>query len=107
MSHITLAQKPVLEHGAESRRDRHCEPECHSVVYQSLHHKQQRNVRLGYRLKEPVIIEEMIVLGVSAEGKVRVQNKSEIARPVIMSSVSFRPERGTSRKVVRSDKQRT
>ncbi len=92
MSHITLAQKLVLEHGAESRRDRHCEPECHSVVYQSLHHKQQRNVRLGYRLKEPVFFEEMLVLGVSDEGKVRVQNKREITRHVITFSVSFRAE---------------
>ena len=58
MSHVTLAQKIVLQHRAKRRRDRHRELERDSVAHQPLHHDEQRNVSLADRLEEPVFFEE-------------------------------------------------
>src|SRR4029450_13088064 len=38
MLHVTLAQKPILKHRAEGRRDRHGELERHTLIDQALHH---------------------------------------------------------------------
>ena len=78
MSHVTLAQKLISEHGAERRRDRHGKLERHAVVYQSLHHLQQRNVSLGDRFEEPFFFKEMLVLRMPDKRKMRVENESEV-----------------------------
>ena len=87
MTHIALAQQFVLQHGAECRRDRHRELERHAIIDQSLHHPKQRNVSLGDGLKEPVFFEEMLMLGMPNEGKMRVQNEREIAGPHFRSQI--------------------
>ena len=78
MAHVALAQKLVLQHRAQGRRERHGEFERHIVVHQPLHHLQKRDVRLGDGLEEPIFLEKMLVLGVPNERQVRVQNEREI-----------------------------
>jgi hypothetical protein len=89
MSQVTLAQKLVLQHSAKRGRERHRELEGHAVAHQSLHHFQQRNVRLGYCFEEPVFLEKLLVFWMSNERKMRVKNEREIThRP------NRRPENG-------------
>ena len=40
---------------------------------------EQRDVGLGDRLEEPVLLEEVVVLGMAHEGQVRVQDEREVA----------------------------
>ena len=96
MLHVPLAQELILKHDAERRRERHGEFERHAVAHQSLHHPQQRNVALGDRFEEPVFFEEMLMLGMPDERKVRVKNEGDVTRHTITFSVSFRAERGTA-----------
>ena len=72
VSDVTLAQQLVLKHCAERRRNRHREFERHKIVDESLHHAQQRDVRFGDRLKQPLFLEEMLVLRMTNERKMRV-----------------------------------
>src|SRR5207302_11019531 len=80
MPDVTLAQKVILQHRAECRRERHCERESDVVIGQALHHLQQRNVSLSDRFKEPVFLEKMLVLGMPNERQMCVQNEREMTR---------------------------
>src|ERR1051326_1153386 len=75
---ITLAQKRILEHRAERWRKRHREFERHSVIHQTLHHTQQRNVTFRDRFEEPVFFEEMLMLRMPDEWKMRVEDEGEV-----------------------------
>ncbi len=77
MSHVTLSQKLILEHCAKRRRERHGEPEGDTFVHQSLHHAQQRNVSLGDRLEEPILLEKMLVFRMPNEWQMSVENERE------------------------------
>ena len=72
VSDVTLAQQLVLKHCAERRRDRHREFKWHEIVDESLHHVQQRDVRFCDCLKQPLFLEEMLVLRMANERKMRV-----------------------------------
>ena len=72
VSDVTLAQQLVLKHCAERRRNRHREFKRHQIVDESLHHVQQRDVRFGDRLKQPIFLEELLVLRMTNERKMRV-----------------------------------
>src|SRR6266480_2730372 len=76
--HVALAQKLILKHCAQCWRERHRKFERHSVVQQPLHHAQQRNVTLCYRLKEPVFFKEVLMLRMPNEWKMRMENKGEV-----------------------------
>ena len=80
MSHVTLAQKVVLQHRAKRRRDGHGEPERDGVAHQPLHHGQQRNISFGDRLEQPIFFEKMFVLGMPNERQMRVQHEREKTR---------------------------
>src|ERR1043166_1934972 len=69
----------ILKHCAERRRDRHRELERYGIVGQPLHHSQQRDVCLGDRLKQPLLFNEVLVLRMADERKMRVENQSELA----------------------------
>ena len=79
MSDITLAQQPILKHCAERRRNRHRELERHKIVDESLDHSQQRDVRFCNRLKQPLFLEEMLVLRMPNEREMRVENEGKMA----------------------------
>src|SRR5437867_9788598 len=79
MAHVALAQKLVLQHRAQGRRERHCEFERHVVVHQPLHHLQERDVSLGDRFEEPIFLEKMLVLGMPDERQMRVKNERKMA----------------------------
>ena len=72
VSDVTLAQQLILKHCAERRRNRHGEFERHTIVDESLHHAQQRDVRFSDRLKQPLFLEEMLVLRMTNEGEMSV-----------------------------------
>src|ERR1700724_1177605 len=91
MPDVALTQKFVLQHRAQRRRERHRELERNAVVYQSLHHLQQRNVGFGDRLEEPVFLEKMLVLRVPDERQVRVKNEREV---IHTESGNRKPETG-------------
>ena len=78
MPHVALAKQFVLQHCAERRRDRHGQLERHMLIDQALHHAQQWDVTLGHRLEEPVFFEEMLMLRMTNEWKMRVKNEREI-----------------------------
>ncbi len=75
---VTILQKLVAQHRGQRRRDRHGQPEIAAVVEQPVHHVDERDVGLGDRLVEPILLEELLVLGMTDEGKMRVKDESEI-----------------------------
>ena len=79
MADVALAQKLVLQHRAQRRRERHGELERHVVVRESLHHLQERDVSLGDGFEEPIFLEKMFVLRMPNEWQVRVEDKREMA----------------------------
>src|SRR5437660_1350565 len=87
---VTLAQKLILKHRGQRRRNRHREFEGHSIVHESLHHAKQRNVGLGDRLKKPLFFEEMFVLRMANEREMSVENEGEIACHCERFTASFR-----------------
>jgi len=72
MAHITFAQQLVLQHAAQRWRERHRDLERDVVVNESLHHLQKRDISLRDGLEEPVLLEEMLMLGMPNERKMRV-----------------------------------
>ena len=78
MPHVTLAQKLILKHRAKRWRERHGELEWHIVTHQTLHHAKQRNVTFCDCLKKPVFLEEMFMLRMTDERKMRVENEREV-----------------------------
>src|SRR6476660_68733 len=78
VSDVTIAQQLVLKHCAERRRDRHREFKRHKIVDEPLHHAQQRDVRFGDCLKQPLFLEEMLVLRMTNERKMSVKNQGEM-----------------------------
>src|ERR1700746_983195 len=78
MPDVPLAQKFVLQHRAQRWGERHRELERNVVIREPLHHLQERDVSFGDRLKEPVFLEEMLVLRMPNERQVRVKDKREV-----------------------------
>ena len=76
---VTLAQQLILKHSAERRRNRQREFKPHGIVDESLHHPQQRDVRFGDRLKQPLFLEKMLVLRMTNEREMSVKNEGEMA----------------------------
>src|SRR5207244_11360059 len=79
MFEVALLQKLVLQHRGQRRRDRHGELERHGVVDQPLHHLQQRDVRLGYRLEQPFFLQKMFLHRMSDEREMRMEDQREVA----------------------------
>ena len=75
---VALTQKFVLQHRAQRRCQRHRELEWDVVVHEALHHLQQRDIRFGDCLEEPVFLEKMLVLGMPDERQVRMKNEREM-----------------------------
>src|SRR5262249_56786459 len=76
---VTLASLLILKHCAERRRDGHREFERHAIVCQALHHSQQRDVRFGDRLKQPLFLEEILMFQMAYKWKMGVENEGEMA----------------------------
>jgi hypothetical protein len=76
---VAATQQLVVEHRRERRRDRHGDAEPDALFAQAEERLQQRHVGLGDRLEEPVLLEEVVVLGVAHERQVRVQHQAEVA----------------------------
>ena len=78
MTHITFAQQRILQHRAKWWRDADRELERHAVVYEPLHHRDERDVTFRDRLEEPVFLEEFVVLRMTNEWQMRVKNEREM-----------------------------
>src|ERR1700730_1839880 len=87
MLDVALTQQIVPQHRAKRRRERHGELERHAVVYQSLHHPQQRNVGFGDRFEKPIFLQKPFVLGMPNERQMRVENYREVTSQIRNQSV--------------------
>ena len=54
------------------------EPPVGAVAFQAVDHVEQRNVRLGDGLVEPIFFEEIVVLGMANERQMGVQDQAEV-----------------------------
>ena len=79
MAKVSLLEKFVAKHRAESWRERHREAVCDPFVRQPTHHAHQREVGLGQGFEEPVFLEEILVLGMPDEREVSVEDEGERA----------------------------
>jgi len=86
---VAALEERVREHRAERRRQRHREAEVDAVVEQPVHHVDERDVGLGDRLVEPVLLEEVLVLRMPDEGEVRVEDQREVALGLLMHGGTF------------------
>ena len=80
MPHVALAKQLVLQHRAERRRDRHGKLNRHMIVYQALHHAQQRDITLRYCFEQPIFLQKMLMFGMANERQMRMKNKREVSR---------------------------
>ena len=76
---VALLQQRVAQHVAERRRERHRELKRHAVVRQPVQHLEQRQIGLGDRLVEPVLLEKFVVLRMPHVGQMRVEDEGEIS----------------------------
>jgi len=49
------------------------------IVYQALHHAQQRDITLRYCFEQPIFLQKMLMFGMANERQVRMKNKRERA----------------------------
>ena len=96
MPHVALTKQLILQHRAERRRDRDGKLKRHMLINQALHHAQQWDVTLGYRLEEPAFFEEMLMFRMTNEWKMRVKNERERPGHRSTLTLSFPAKRGTS-----------
>ena len=75
---VAVDEQLVAHHRDERRRQRHREPVLDAVAQQAVEHPDDRDVGLGQRLEEPVLLEEVRVLGVADVGKVRVEDRTPV-----------------------------
>ena len=75
--HVTLAQQFVLQHGAKRGRNAHRDAERHAIVDQPLHHSEERDVGLGDGFEEPALFKKFLVLGMTNERQVRVEDERQ------------------------------
>jgi len=76
---VARHEQLVAQHSDERRRQRHGDPERDPVVDAAIEHLQQRKVRLGDGLVEPVLLEELGVFRVTHVREVSVQDDRERA----------------------------
>src|SRR5215472_8034563 len=76
---VTPDEQLVLKHGNQGRRERHREANWDAFLRQPIEYFEQREVSLGDRLVQPVLFEEVLVLGVPHEWQVGVENDRKIA----------------------------
>jgi hypothetical protein len=76
---VTLEQELVRHHGNERRRQRHREAVVHPVVEQPVQHVHERDVGLGQRLEEPVLLEELRIFGMADVRQMGVQHGAPVA----------------------------
>ena len=69
-------EERILHHGQEGGGQGQGEAEPNLVASQVLHDPDERKVGLDDRLVEPVLLEEVFVLGVPYEGKMGVENQT-------------------------------
>jgi hypothetical protein len=74
MSDVPFLQKVVGQHAGQGRRDRNGDPEWNTVILQSIEAPQQRQIGFGNRLEEPVLLEKMLILRVTYEREVSMEN---------------------------------
>ena len=70
-------QELVAEHADERRRQRHRDPERDRVVDAAVEHLEQRKIRLGDRLVEPVLFQELGILGMPHVWEVGMKDDRE------------------------------
>ena len=79
MADVAILQQRIAEHRRQRRRHRHGQPPIDAVALQALEHFQQRDVRFGDGLVEPIFFEEILVFGMAHERQMSVQDEAEIA----------------------------
>ena len=85
VAHVAVLQQRIGEHRRQRRRDRHGHSPIDAVALQALEDVQQRNVRLGDGLVQPVLFEEVLVLGMAHKRQVCVQDETEVTEHVRLS----------------------
>ena len=75
---VALDEQLVRHHRDERRRQRHREPVVDAVAQQAVEDADERDVGLGQRLEEPVLLEELRVLGMADVRQVRVQDRAPV-----------------------------
>ena len=78
-----LHEKRVLHHREERRGEGQGETKPDPVAGQVIHHPQKRKVGLYDRLVEPVLLEEVLVLGVPYERQMGVKNRAPESERVL------------------------
>ena len=79
VAQVPLAQQRVAQHGAQRRREGKRQDEGHTIGHQTLENRQQRQVRLGDRLEEPILLEELRVFRMVHVRQMSVQHERQIA----------------------------
>ena len=75
---VAADQQLVRHHRDERRRQRHGQPVVDAVVQQAVEDADDRDVGLGQRLEEPVLLEELRVLGVADVREVGVEDGAPV-----------------------------
>ena len=68
----------VAHHRDERRGERHRQPVLDAVAQQPVEHPDDRDVGLGQRLEEPVLLEERRVLGMTDVGQMGVEDRTPV-----------------------------
>ncbi|GIX43979.1 MAG: hypothetical protein KatS3mg130_0387 [Candidatus Sumerlaea sp.] len=71
---VTRLKEVVREHGHQRRRETHGEAKIYAIPHKAVHHIEQRNIRFGDCLVEPVFLKEILVLGMANKRQMRVQH---------------------------------
>ena len=79
LARVALLEQVVRHHRQERRAEAHREAEVDPVLAEPLEGEQERRVRLGDRLEEPLLLHVRGRLGMAHEGQVRVQDQGEVA----------------------------
>ena len=76
---VPLEEQRVAHHAQERRGDRQRHPEVDVVPPHRLEGVEQRDVGLGHRLEEPLLLEEVLVLGMAHERQVGMEDEGEVS----------------------------
>ena len=81
---VAVLQERIGHHREERRRERHRDAEVDALLLEPVEHLDERDVRLGDRLVEPVLLEEVLVLGMPHVGEVRVEDERQVPLALIL-----------------------
>jgi hypothetical protein len=91
VAQIAALEQFIGQHRGQRRGDGHGQAKRDTLACQPFHHCDQRDVRFGDRLVQPMLLEHVFMLGMPHEGQMRVQDQTQITGWIFLRHAPFPP----------------